>query len=110
MVHQEAGVDKLPYGHPLYVVPLVFDPGDIPDVPGKAARNITWRVTGHENSVTTRQVIRDFRITGTPLPFFNVQSDPIDFRITGYGTPMTPRVLDFRVAGDPADGDIVFHW
>ena len=30
IVHQETTVDKLPYGHPLYEVPLIFDYEDVP--------------------------------------------------------------------------------
>jgi hypothetical protein len=68
-VHQEAAVDKLPYGHPLYNVPVVFDSGEVPpdvDEPGDdpydpgddgpgtySAVNINVRIKGAEQLIET---------------------------------------------------------
>jgi hypothetical protein len=32
-ISQEASVDRLPYGHPFYDVPIVYDPGNVPPDP-----------------------------------------------------------------------------
>ncbi len=110
VVHQESAVDKLPYGHPLYVVPLIFDPGDVPDIPGKAARSVNFRVKGDETFTRYSNIPIFFRVTGMDTPLASSTSDPVEFRITGYGTPVIGEGPEFKIVGEPADGDIVFHW
>jgi hypothetical protein len=89
-IQQNANVDKLPWGHHLYNVPLVFDPSIIPGVLGEAELRVAVRVVGAESQWKASSHSANVRV---------VAQEQVG--ITNYSTAV-------RVNG-VADDDVIIH-